>query len=70
MDVRVSYNYFFDKHAIDPGLRYPRPPRNAVPMDFDGKVTISGMPDIRSDIDDPDPVSYAEELDRFIQRRG
>ena len=37
-------------------------PRKAVPLDFDGKVTISGMPDIRTDIDDPDPVVMRKSL--------
>ncbi|MBN1527149.1 MAG: patatin-like phospholipase family protein [Candidatus Omnitrophica bacterium] len=43
-------------------------PRNAVPMDFDGKVTISGMPDIRTDVDNPDPVVMQNSLiDSFKQ---
>src|SRR4030042_405373 len=37
-------------------------PGNAVPIDFAGKVTSSGMPDIRSDIDDPDPVVMQKSL--------
>ncbi|OGX17638.1 MAG: hypothetical protein A3K83_05510 [Omnitrophica WOR_2 bacterium RBG_13_44_8b] len=37
-------------------------PGNAVPIDFAGKVTISGMPDIRSDIDDPDPIVIQKSL--------
>ncbi len=37
-------------------------PRNAVPTDFTGKVTISGMPDIRSDMDDPDPAVMRQSL--------
>lgn len=37
-------------------------PRNAVPIDFTGKVTISGMPDIRSDIDNSDPIVMQESL--------
>ncbi|MFA4981440.1 MAG: patatin-like phospholipase family protein [Candidatus Omnitrophota bacterium] len=43
-------------------------PRNAVPLDFDGKVTISGMPDIRTDIDNPDPIVMQKSLvDSFKQ---
>ena len=37
-------------------------PRHSLPMDFTGKVTIIGMPDIRSDIDDPDPVVMQQSL--------
>ncbi len=37
-------------------------PRNAVPIDFTGKVTIAGMPDIRSDIDNPYPVVMQKSL--------
>jgi len=37
-------------------------PRNAVPIDFSGEVTISGMPDIRSDIDNPDPIVMQKSL--------
>jgi len=37
-------------------------PRNAVPVDFTGKVTINGMPDIRSDMDDPDPIVMRKSL--------
>lgn len=37
-------------------------PRNSVPMDFTGKVTISGMPDIRTDIDNPDPIVMQKSL--------
>lgn len=37
-------------------------PRNAVPIDFSGKVTITGMPDIRSDIDNPDPIDIRKSL--------
>jgi predicted acylesterase/phospholipase RssA len=36
--------------------------RNAVPIDFSGKVALSDMPDIRSDIDDPDPVVMQKSL--------
>ena len=45
-------------------------PRNAVPMDFDGKVTISGMPDIRTDIDDPDPVVMQKSLIDSFRQEG
>jgi hypothetical protein len=44
--------------------------RNAVPMDFDGKVSISGMPDIRSDIDDPDPVVMQKSLIDSFREEG
>jgi hypothetical protein len=37
-------------------------PRKALPLDFAGKVTINGMPDIRTDIDDPDPVVMQKSL--------
>jgi len=37
-------------------------PRKALPLDFTGKVTINGMPDIRTDIDDPDPVVMQKSL--------
>jgi len=37
-------------------------PGKAVPIDFTEKVTISGMPDIRSDIDDPDPIVIQKSL--------
>ncbi|MDD5194709.1 MAG: patatin-like phospholipase family protein [Candidatus Omnitrophica bacterium] len=36
--------------------------RNAVPIDFTGKVTISGMEDIRSNIDDSDPIVIQKSL--------
>ena len=36
--------------------------RNAVPIDFSGKVTVPGMPDIRSDINNPDPVDIQKSL--------
>ncbi len=45
-------------------------PRNAVPMDFSGKVTINGMPDIRSDIDDPDPVVMQKSLIDSFKQEG
>ncbi|MFA5144332.1 MAG: patatin-like phospholipase family protein [Candidatus Omnitrophota bacterium] len=45
-------------------------PRKAVPMDFDGKVTISGMPDIRSDIDNPDPVVMQRSLIDSFKEEG
>lgn len=44
--------------------------RNAVPMDFAGKVTISGMPDIRSDIDNPDPVVMQKSLIDSFKQEG
>ncbi|MEI8350554.1 MAG: patatin-like phospholipase family protein [Candidatus Omnitrophota bacterium] len=37
-------------------------PRNAVPIDFSGEVAISGMPDIRSDIDNPNPIVIQKSL--------
>jgi len=36
--------------------------RNAVPINFTGKVTITGMPDICSDIANPDPVVIQKSL--------
>jgi len=39
-------------------------------MDFDGKVTISGMPDIRTDIDDPDPVVMQKSLIDSFRQEG
>jgi predicted acylesterase/phospholipase RssA len=45
-------------------------PRNAVPMDFEGKVTINGMPDIRTDIDDPDPVIMQKSLIDSFKQEG
>jgi predicted acylesterase/phospholipase RssA len=33
-----------------------------MPIDFSGKVTITGMSDIRSDIDDPDPIVMQKSL--------
>ena len=45
-------------------------PRNALPLDFDGKVTISGMPDIRTDIDDPDPVVIQKSLIDSFKQEG
>jgi predicted acylesterase/phospholipase RssA len=45
-------------------------PRNAVPVDFSGKVAISGMPDIRFDIDDPDPVVMQKSLTDSFREEG
>ena len=45
-------------------------PRNAVPMDFSGKVTIAGMPDIRTDLDDPDPVVMRKSLIESFKQEG
>jgi predicted acylesterase/phospholipase RssA len=45
-------------------------PRNALPKDFDGKVTISGMPDIRSDIDNPDPIVMRKSLAESFKEEG
>ncbi|MDD5237438.1 MAG: patatin-like phospholipase family protein [Candidatus Omnitrophica bacterium] len=45
-------------------------PRNAVPIDFSGKVTITGMPDIRSDIDDPDPIVMQKSLIDSFKEEG
>ena len=45
-------------------------PRKALPMDFDGKVTISGMPDIRTDIDNPDPVVMQKSLVDSFRQEG
>jgi ribosomal protein L17 len=39
-------------------------------MDFAGKVTINGMPDIRSDIDDPDPVVMRNSLVESFRQEG
>jgi len=44
--------------------------RKAVPMDFNGKVTISGMPDIRTDIDNPDPVVMQKSLIDSFKQEG
>ncbi|MFA5275888.1 MAG: patatin-like phospholipase family protein [Candidatus Omnitrophota bacterium] len=44
--------------------------RNAVPVDFSGKVTVIGMPDIRSDIDDPDPVVMQKSLADSFKEEG
>jgi hypothetical protein len=41
-----------------------------VPLDFSGKVTIDGMPDIRSDIDDPDPVVIQNSLIESFKQEG
>ena len=45
-------------------------PRNALPLDFSGKVAISGMQDIRSDIDDPDPVVMQKSLVDSFKEEG
>ncbi|MCX5714484.1 MAG: patatin-like phospholipase family protein [Candidatus Omnitrophica bacterium] len=45
-------------------------PRKAVPMDFTGKVTIDGMPDIRTDLDDPDPVVMQKSLIDSFRQEG
>jgi hypothetical protein len=45
-------------------------PRKAVPMDFAGKVDISGMPDIRTDIDNPDPVVMQKSLIDSFRQEG
>jgi len=45
-------------------------PRKAVPIDFAGKVNITGMPDIRSDIDDPDPVAMQKSLIDSFKEEG
>jgi predicted acylesterase/phospholipase RssA len=45
-------------------------PRNAVPIDFSGKVTIIGMPDIRTDIDDPDPIVIQKSLIDSFKEEG
>lgn len=37
-------------------------PRNAVPIDFIGEVTIADMPNIRSNIDDPNPTVMEKSL--------
>jgi hypothetical protein len=44
--------------------------RNAVPIGFDGKVAISGMPDIRTDIDNPDPVVMQKSLIDSFKQEG
>lgn len=45
-------------------------PRKAVPLDFDGKVTINGMPDIRTDMDDPNPVVMQKSLIESFKQEG
>ena len=45
-------------------------PRHALPMDFAGKVDISGMPDIRTDIDNPDPVVMQKSLIDSFKQEG
>ncbi|MFH1189502.1 MAG: patatin-like phospholipase family protein [Candidatus Omnitrophota bacterium] len=44
--------------------------RNALPPGFTGKVTISGMPDIRSDMDNPDPVVIQKSLIDSFKEEG
>jgi len=45
-------------------------PGKAVPIDFTGKLTITGMPDIRSDIDDPDPIVMQKSLADSFREEG
>ncbi len=45
-------------------------PRKSVPTDFAGKITISGMPDIRSDLDNPDPVVMQKSLIDSFKEEG
>jgi hypothetical protein len=45
-------------------------PRNAVPIDFIGKVAISGMQDTRSDIDNSDPVAIQKSLIDSFKEEG
>ncbi len=45
-------------------------PRHAVPIDFSGKVTISGMSDIRSDIDNPDSIVIQNSLINSFKEEG
>ncbi len=45
-------------------------PRNAVPIDFAGKVTLIGMPDIRTNIDDPDPIVMQKSLVDSFKQEG
>jgi len=44
--------------------------RNAVPIDFSGKVAISGMPDIRFDIENPDPLVMQKSLTDAFKGEG
>lgn len=44
--------------------------RYAVPIDFLEKVTIPGMPDIRSDINDPDPIVMQKSLMDSFKEEG
>ncbi|MDO8488855.1 MAG: patatin-like phospholipase family protein [Candidatus Omnitrophota bacterium] len=43
---------------------------NPVPIDFVGKVTIPGMPDIRSDMADPDPIVMRKSLIDSFKQEG
>ena len=45
-------------------------PWNPVPIDFIGKVTIPGMPDIRSDMGDPDPIVMRKSLIDSFKQEG
>ena len=45
-------------------------PRNAVPMDFSGKVTIPGMPDIRSNMGDLNPIVMRKSLVDSFKQEG
>ncbi len=45
-------------------------PRKALPLDFNGKVTIDGMPDIRTDLDDPNPVVMQKSLVESFRQEG
>ena len=44
--------------------------RNAVPIDFSGKVAISGMPDIRFDIESSDPAVMQKSLTDAFKGQG
>jgi predicted acylesterase/phospholipase RssA len=45
-------------------------PRHAVLIDFSGKVTINGMSDIRSDIDNPDSIVIQKSLIDSFKEEG
>ena len=45
-------------------------PRHAVPLDFSGKVFIDGMPNICTDIDNPDPVVMQQSLIDSFKQEG
>ncbi|MBN1689217.1 MAG: patatin-like phospholipase family protein [Candidatus Omnitrophica bacterium] len=45
-------------------------PRNAVPIDFSGEVAIKGMPDIRFDIDNPNPIVMQKSLIDSFEEEG